>query len=566
MKKHLRVSGLLALTILAFLGFLSGCSSDSASGDVPHLTADMESLPLTQSLYYPIDAEARTIAVAFNMPVDRDSVQGNIVLSDKTGSLADNYELSIEGNRVVVHLDDGFRLRPGWKYLLSINDQVRSRQGTNMSGSEIFELRTTASAPFATGPDEEPLPDTARTSIVAISDIHMGDARAQANGYCWFGENKDALSDFLTKVRDNPEFRDLVILGDLFDEWLIPFSTKPFDGAVTDSRDYFRSVRNAETNAEIFDKLAQISSGGDMNLVYVRGNHDMLMDPITIDELLPGAVFRGEIDGLGSYSPANGIVIEHGHRYDFFNCPQPLANPGHILPPGYFVSRLWAAGMEAQAGPGALSSDELAQGPFGDNELAFPVAWDAALIYSEAQFPALTPPNLNDAVILMTGIDGFNAPLSFMGAKNTYINGNIETLWPQTQAQNGVQAPMPVAVSILNGHSDLLFEADAEYLENKNRGVRIVVFGHTHEPMLKVYPALGTPTGIYANTGSWVNEASAGYIGGCAYKVRTFVVISPAAWTGSDLDVVTLYQYNRAADETSWQAVKLAEESVDVSQ
>lgn len=561
MKKNILLKALAVLAILLFMAFAPGCSSDNS----PYMTADLENLPQTEGLYHSLDPGARFISVVFNMQVDPNTVQDNIVLSDKTGSQAGNYTLSTERNTVVVRFDDGFQLKPGWKYSLSVSKRVRSVGGYGMLEDAVFELRTTARNPFATGPDEEPPSGTARTSIVAISDIHMGDARAQANGYCWFGENKDALLDFLTRVRDNPGIRDLVILGDLFDEWLIPFSTKPFDGTVTDSPDYFRSIRNAETNAGIFDILAQISSGGDMNLVYVRGNHDMLMDPITIDELLPNAIFKGEIDGLGSYNPVAGIVMEHGHRYDFFNCPQPLANPGHILPPGYFVSRLWAAGMEVQGGPGTLSSNQLAEGPFGDKELAFPVAWDAALIYSEAQFPALPPPNLNDPVILMTGIDGFNDPLSFMGAKNTYINGNIETLWPQTQAQNGVQAPMPVAVSILNGHSDLLFEADAEYLGKKDRGVRIVVFGHTHEPMLKAYPAIGTPTGIYVNTGSWVNEASAGYIGGCAYKVRTFVVLSPAAWTGSDLDVITLYQYNQTADGTSWQAVKIAEGSVDVS-
>ncbi|MBW2671331.1 MAG: hypothetical protein JRD87_15930, partial [Deltaproteobacteria bacterium] len=214
------------------------------------------------------------------------------------------------------------------------------------------------------------------------------------------------------------------------------------------------------------------------------------------------------------------VMMEHGHRYDFFNSPQQLVNPDHILPPGYFVSRLWAAGMEAEADQeGALSAEETDQGPFGDRKLAFPLAWDVALIYTEVQFPALVPPSLNEPVVLMSGIDGYADPFSFEGAKEMYVNGNIETLWPDTQDQNGVQATMPVAISILNGHSDLFVEAEVEYLENEGRDIRIVVFGHTHEPMLDVYPPGDQHAGIYANTGSWINEASTGYLGGSAYKV-----------------------------------------------
>jgi len=44
------------------------------------------------------------------------------------------------------------------------------------------------------------------------------------------------------------------------------------------------------------------------------------------------------------------------------------------------------------------------------------------------------------------------------------------------------------------------------------------------------------------------------------------VVYSPAAWTGSDLDVVTLYQYNLSNDGTTYEPVKLAEESLQVGQ
>ena len=93
-----------------------------------------------------------------------------------------------------------------------------------------------------------------------------------------------------------------------------PFDTKPFDGTVSDSSEYFHAVRHAPTNASIFDTLAEIASGGKIHLVYVRGNHDMLTDQTTLEELLSGVVFKGQIDGLGSHSPVEGVMMEKGQR------------------------------------------------------------------------------------------------------------------------------------------------------------------------------------------------------------------------------------------------------------
>jgi len=551
-----------ALILFASLSSLHGCSSNDESPDTIFLTANLVNLIHKHGLYFSLDHQARSIEIGFNMFLNPESVPGNIDLYDKNGTLSENYSVEVGGSSVFIRFHDGYQLKPGWQYFLPISQMVRSVLGHSMKEDTTFQIRTTSGHILADAGNQ-----AERTHVVCLSDVHMGEQRAVDRGYCWFVENADALQDFVQKVKGKKNVRELVILGDLFDEWLIPFDTQPFDGAVTDSSEYFHAVRNASTNAAIFDTLAEISSGGEIHVVYVRGNHDMLTDQATLEELLPGVEFKGQIDGLGSYSPVDGVMMEHGHRYDFFNSPQPLVNPGHVLPPGYFVSRMWAAGMEAEADQeGALSAGETDEGPFGDKEYTFPLAWDVALIYSEAQFPDLTPPSLSDPVILMTGIDGYPNPMSFDGAREMYVNGDIETLWPDTQDGHGVQAIMPVAISILNGHSDLFVQAEVEYLENEGRGIRIVVFGHTHEPMLDVFPPGEDHTSIYANTGSWVNETSAGYIGGTANDVRTFVVYAPAAWTDSDLDVVTLYQYNLSNDGANYEAVKLAEESLDVGQ
>jgi len=116
---------------------------------------------------------------------------------------------------------------------------------------------------------------------------------------------------------------------------------------------------------------------------------------------------------------------------------------------------------------------------------------------------------------------------------------NIENVWPSTEIRNAVPVTMPVLMAILNGSLDLFLAASYEYMQpTAPKLYKIVAFGHTHDPMIKVYPPGKNYTGIYANTGSWVNADL------CSNPVRTFLIIKPGEWTGSDLDVVSLFQYN----------------------
>jgi predicted phosphodiesterase len=121
---------------------------------------------------------------------------------------------------------------------------------------------------------------------------------------------------------------------------------------------------------------------------------------------------------------------------------------------------------------------------------------------------------------------------------------------------------MPVLMAILNGSDDLSLTAAYEYMQSQSpERYKIVAFGHTHNPMLKVYPAGKNYTAIYANTGSWVNAELS------SKPVRTFLVIKPAEWTGSDLDVVSLFQYNldSGSPDPEFSPVLISEESIGIS-
>lgn len=140
-------------------------------------------------------------------------------------------------------------------------------------------------------------------------------------------------------------------------------------------------------------------------------------------------------------------------------------------------------------------------------------------------------------------------------------SNNIETKWDSTQSRNMVPAHIPVLMGILDGNSDLFTAVAYEYLSAQSpKRYKMAVFGHTHKPELKVYPPGKNYSAIYANTGSWVNaELESG-------KVRTFLMIWPGKWTNSDLDIVSLYQYNlesgNGLPDPGYSPVLLDEESI----
>jgi len=152
--------------------------------------------------------------------------------------------------------------------------------------------------------------------------------------------------------------------------------------------------------------------------------------------------------------------------------------------------------------------------------------------------------------------------VSFDGARDMYA-ANIEELWPNTQVINNVPIPLSVFLAIVNGtylYGGVIYEFLLDFLAPN--APKIVAFGHSHQPELKVFPFEHYYTGIYANSGSWLDADQS------KYKVRTFLIINPAEWSGSNLDVVSLYQYNPDSDTSgngnTYKSVLLDEESIAV--
>ena len=501
-------------------------------------------------LYYQLDYMTRSIEMLFTEEIDETTITNNIDYSDATGSLSAHYDLQVFGKIVTLQFHPEFYLNDGWKYILTITTGLRSVTGESLKKTEEIQFRTTGKPIdlIANAGSVE------RNSIVCISDVHMGDERAVAGGYCWFDKNADGLENFLDYVMSSPDVKQLVLLGDLFDEWLVPYDVTPFDSTVNihNSEEYFNAIATCPTNIEIFNKFRTIVNEGDIELIYVPGNHDMLLTQEILNGIIPNITWMGDVPGLGKYAPVEGIIMEHGHRYDLFNCPQSLVNPSHKLPPGYFISRLYAQGMASQA-PYNIMETACEKGSF-----EFFTGWTLAFLTVLSDFDMDCPP-LYDEIIKMSGIDDYFTPYSFNSAYDMYAE-SIETLWQQTQSVNEVPVPISTALGIFNG-VDLSGAPIIEYMINPSTNAyKIIAFGHSHYPHIMVYPTQSNYTSIYANSGSWVDAEY------CTHDVRTFLIINPGEWTGSELDVVMLYRYDPVTGDAriDYKLVLMDEESIEV--
>ncbi|MFK5856284.1 MAG: metallophosphoesterase [Bacteroidota bacterium] len=533
---------------------LQSCKKDSEDPpvEVHELTFSIPGVEFKHDTYYSIEDNVGHLDIVFNEDIDINSVDGNILLYDMAGVLTDSIFIEVAGPKLYVRFKPDFSLKPGWRYMLEISQGFMSTSGDDLPTDTIIEFRTKTRL-LSDMISELKTTTSQRTLIACISDLHMGQQKAVDSRYCWFVDNKVAMEQFLDMIIEKPVFKELVIMGDIFDEWIIPYSISPFDSAygVTNTREYFESIANAQDNLLIIDKLKSIALNPDIILTYLPGNHDMRLTEEIFTAIIPNSQWKSDAVGLGSYSPTKSIVLEHGHRYDFINCPEPLVNNGHILPPGFFISRLYAQGYMTQGPPNKSSIQS-------NSSFEFDVAWDIALYELDNKYFSMNT-NMDDKIIIMGGVDNYTESFSYNGAKAMFSN-NIEEEWTNTQIQNKVPVPIMVAEAI--GASLSLFDlyniAEKEYMmESSPEKYKIVAFGHTHKAILDVYKSDSKIVGIYANSGTWINQDCNG-----SNPTRTFLTIYPADWSTSELDIVTYYQFNFNTTQNKYAPVRIKEESI----
>ncbi len=348
-----------------------------------------------------------------------------------------------------------------------------------------------------------PRPFRPRAKTLFMSDLHLcADPESAA-----LLDHVPQLARFLRNLRTRRDLSDLVILGDLLDDWMIPAETDPIT---------FDDVLHAPHNAPVVDALHDLCARSHLKVTYVAGNHDMLtFEPANkalIASVFPGITLVADSPGLGAYSIDDVVWAEHGHRYGALTAPDPWSHDGTVLPLGYFITRLMASavvrGGALRSLPSAFGSGPLRAAPEGFGVLD---ALDRGPLdkYEELFVRFVLQSFLDDAgrdlddAFVMNGFHGFASDPT--GGEVYEIYKRVLTLWPEHQnivdkliamlSDSDFGGMLPTANILLNMPADI---RDLYPFQP-----RIVIFGHTHQPLLNLRVDGGGR--IYANTGTWID-------------------------------------------------------------
>ena len=553
---------LLLLLICASISLILGCSSSSSSHSQP-LTI-RTSIQTSDSAENPSTVDPTNIIILRSSePLDMNTVEGKISLQTvkASGLLESAYPQidiifnSREPNQIVIKTENGENFLSGEEYKLVVSMDIQSIYGNTLKQDFVRYFATDYRLDY--GVDNIPELGNDRLMIIIISDIHMGDLRSKTGHYGWFNDNTAKLESFLNFVRHMPNVRELVIAGDLFDEWVAPMDSNTFNGV---SQSEFVDMI-VEANKPVVDAINNIIRDDNIIVTYIPGNHDMLVESEDVQRNFPG-IFeaRDNVKGLGAYTPLDHpeIIIEHGHRYDFFNSPDPISNRSitetdSIIPPGFFVSKI-ATTSDLESGKSAFYRQQLTD-LAGDQYQSYYLSYWAAWKLIMAEKPVKES---WDDKIIKTGIDGYtenyaiNDLIPYYQENNGPLEVNlykrIEDTWYDRQTKNNVSVLISVDTAIAAGVINPILDAQSavQYFFNIASDKRIVIFGHTHHADMVSTLDYQNRWSIYANTGTWVDNGK---------PSCTFVAITPKKDDDAVTDHVTLYQY---IDDTDIKKLKSA--------
>ena len=170
---------------------------------------------------------------------------------------------------------------------------------------------------------------------IYVADIHMnaGKGVPPAKGkhpYEWLGPKEARrFAKFLEYLNDPAKISEVVILGDLMDDWVYPVNVVPPS---------LQSIVNAPINKRIVQALRKLSKNPKINVVYLPGNHDMGVNGKLLAKNFPGMTFGGATLHGSTYRTSR-LRAEHGSAHTMFNAPDPINGSVARLPLGYFISR-----------------------------------------------------------------------------------------------------------------------------------------------------------------------------------------------------------------------------------
>jgi UDP-2,3-diacylglucosamine pyrophosphatase LpxH len=349
-------------------------------------------------------------------------------------------------------------------------------------------------------------------TTVIISDLHLGVDPAFAENVA----NLPYLTQFLKEARSTKALDEIVIAGDMFDGWFLPFSY----GVVGDYLSFYKKV--ALANASVVDAVNAIIKDGRIKVVYVPGNHDVDFSAAMAEAIFPGIFQARDSEGVGTYRTGvkQEVAIEHGHRYNVFCAPDPLTDTAlragkTLIGPGYFYTRIAATSLKSGHHPrsfafpdfGVAAADIPTASAEIQNAYRLYQVWNGAT--STIGVDGMTFESKSIPCGIASYADFYSlsdlVPLYRNGTFTNTLFKGIDTNWQALQILNRTGMLQAYGPSVLE--SAALEATDAKstqvYFAN-DKSVDVVVFGHTHAPLIEKNQG-GFAGKTYVNSGTWVD-------------------------------------------------------------
>ncbi len=536
------------------LGTISITFSKNTNGDPKKaLTIASSNIEMSDEISDPpVNNDVEKVLITFSEALDAKTLQDNVKLF-RLGAKGTETEVPVylridNGNPALLDISTKpvFKLKEGEGYRIVIREGLKSTSGASV-GAELSRYFATNVASGFTGAEKA---GVKRNKIVVISDIHLGiDSK-----FAEINQNYKNLIDLLKHVRTAPDVKELVIAGDLMDQWFIPmnYKTPKNEAAFVDAI--------AANNKPFVNAIVGIIKDKKVKVTYTPGNHDLTVTQADIARVFPGINrARGKVQGLGEYSTGkNGsIVIEHGHKYNFFCAPDPVTAPkssgnaASIMPPGYFFTRIATSSL-TQGKP--ASENTFPDYSIDKNDPEQVLLYSYYMTWRGILERLPVKERFADKSII-TNIDGFNGvyaindilPQFDAATKKLSVklyDGLVST-WEKRQEINGVKVKTPALEAILGSNDDDLTDMQSKYQYFDNdASKRIVIFGHTHKAKVIPFANLKGEKTIYANSGTWIDHS-------LDHPNSTYVVVTEGS-EDSPLTFVNLYQYTGNGTATRW--------------
>jgi UDP-2,3-diacylglucosamine pyrophosphatase LpxH len=321
----------------------------------------------------------------------------------------------------------------------------------------------------------------ARDKRIFISDVHLGMKVGQLPGgkydYTWLKDNAaNDLTLFLQYLNIATDVSEVILLGDIFDDWLCPVDRQP---------PTMRELIASHQNEPIITALQTLARNPNLRVIFLPGNHDMSMTAEILAAFFPGMILGGLAKNDCAYRSSR-LLAEHGSAHALFNAPDYANARTTGLPLGYFLTRVVTT-RAYNTGHDKESPMTIIKG------LIDAAGHDK---FAEASLDAvLDEAGLSLATSIKMPSGGPESEITAQTVRARY--GSVYQQWIAARgtivAVNGILAEV----------KELGFIADSLCTKGDTN---VVIFGHSHEAKIERRISPAGYYFVYANCGAWCDK------------------------------------------------------------